>query len=60
MPTLDDIEAAYLDLLRSPAHETARALHCQKVLCVLRDIIAWARQQSAEDVQSTFEWKAQR
>ena len=54
MPTLAEIQAAYQDLLCMPAYELARAVHCQRALCVLRDIIAWAEQRDAEAIQNEY------
>lgn len=58
MPTMKEIQAAYMALLRMPAHEAARAIHCQRAMCVLRDIIAWSEQRAPEDVQECYEQAA--
>jgi hypothetical protein len=50
-----EIQDAYNELLRVPHDNPARALHCQKALAVLRDIIAWAQQRTSEEVQNAYE-----
>lgn len=59
MSTLSDIQDAYIALLRIPHDNAARAVHCQKAMCVLRDIIAWAEQRTPEDVQECYEQAAE-